>query len=270
MTQSSKFSKWRLFFLGCVILSAGGLLFSAETAKFALTDTIKETESRYTTLFLKLVKNWPPKDLPYSGTEGRVLHIKVYETPGNEDYIGIEQTMIVNAPTDRVEAVLDDVNHYADLFPGFADIHLVSKEGNRFDVYWENSIPIFFIPNTKFWTTYTVDKSNPAKIIYRAQLKEKKGLKTSDTLIVLEADGKNTKYAEYDFYDADYGILKTLAPKRIWKDSVEAVIVSDLNIKMKAENPQMPYSEIMTSGLAVSKTYPIESLIESKKPHPLY
>lgn len=261
-------------FLFAFVIAGGHCLVAAPApqlnltvTKYPLTQTIKETESQYTRLFLKMIENWPKQKIPLAGPNGRTLHVKVFETPENSDYIGIEQGMMVSAPLTDVSAVLDDVGNYVKLFPGFEDIHVESHDANKFDVYWENIIPVFFISNIKFWTTYIVDKSNPNRHVYRAQLREKKGLNASDTLIVLETEGTSTKYSEYDFFDADYGILKTLAPKRIWKESVEAIIISDLAIKLKAEKPQMSYEDIQTEAKKQTGTYPLDELIDSKKPY---
>jgi hypothetical protein len=42
-----------------------------------------------------------------------------------------------------------------------------------------------------------------------------------------------------DFFKADWGLVETLAPERIWKDTADSLYISDLAIKLKAELPEL-------------------------------
>lgn len=240
----------------------------------SILEKLEGPESQYTGYLLKLIQSWPtqnqnlPKTIP--GNEKNPVQLQCIETPGNSDYIGIQQFMVVNAAIQKVEAILDDINHYQDIFPDFDDIHIISRDENKILTYWEQHIPLFFVPNVKYQVHYLWDKSSADRKMYRYQLKESKSLKKSDGLIVIERDSSasvsapRTRYFEYDFYDADWGILKTIAPDRIWTESVEGVYRSDVAIKLKAENPSWDAKRIVEESKKLLEAFPVKNAIESK------
>ena len=147
-------------------------------------------KSPYTPYVIKLIKNLPAipvkKSLDLSASSNPV-QLECFETPGNRDYIGVKQTMIVQASLNKVEAVLDDFNHYKDLFPDFEDVHVVSQDRNQVLIAWEQRIPVFFLPNIKYQSLYVFEKPSPNRKIYRYQLKEAGKIKMSDGLIVIDS-----------------------------------------------------------------------------------
>lgn len=224
----------------------------------------------YTDYLIDAAQTWPNRRAEFvAPKDGNPVGLHCIETPGHPDVIGVRQTMVVNAPLSQVEAVLDDINHYQDLFPGYADIHIVSQEENKLVSYWEQHIPLFFVPNVKYEMNYLLNKGSKARKIYRYQLKQSKSLKSSDGLIVIESDSSNssqerTYFYEYDFFDADWGVLKTIAPSRIWNDSIEGIYLSDVAIKLKAENPKWTYEKIVEEGKKFLEQYPVKQVIEQK------
>ena len=56
--------------------------------------------------------------------------------------MGFEQEMRIEAPLEKVAAVLDRVEDYARLFPGFASVKLAKQKGARWWIDWEQRIPI--------------------------------------------------------------------------------------------------------------------------------
>ncbi len=229
--------------------------------------------SPYTDWTIKAATHWPPPWLSFAKIEGTPVQLELIETQGNEFYIGVQQLMWVNASLESVEAVLDNFKGYQEIFPDLDDVHVVSRAGNTFVTFWEQHIPVFFVPNVKFEMNYVVEKSNPDRTIYRYQLKKGEHIKKNDGLIVIERDkapdGKAlTRYSEFDFYDADWGPLKTFAPGRIWKDSVEGIYVSDLAVKLKAENPTWPNKKVKEESAKLMEKNPIDAVLKVRKKAP--
>jgi hypothetical protein len=225
-------------------------------------------QSPYTDALARLLAHWPPRDIDYSLGERdpNPVHVRCIETPGEKYYIGLDQFMFVEAPLSRVETTLDDVAHYKDLFPDFDDVHVSSRDGNLMTIFWEQHIPVFFIPNVKYETYYLLDKSSPDRKVYRYKIKESGHLKLNDGIIVLEKAGPlRTRYTEYDFYDADWGPLKTFAPGRIWKESVEGIYLSDVAIKLRAENPDWSYERIAKESREILKRFPVDAALEKRR-----
>ncbi len=223
-------------------------------------------ESIYTNVLLKLIHQWPPKGWAKLEVKDKnPVQLKCLETPGNPDYIGVLQSMNISASMQRVEAVLDNVNQYSEIFSGFQDIHVISQDGNQFLTFWEQNIPLFLIPNIKYKIQYIVNKTNPDKKIYRYKLKEVSQIKESDGLIVLErVSNEITRYFELDFYDADWGMLKTIAPGRIWRGSVESIYLSDISIKLRSENSEWSTKKVVEESQKILDHYPVEAVISNK------
>ncbi len=263
----------------CVFVLFFSLLARADIEKFQLNSRLEGPESAYTSAIVKWIEQWPPKGLAsLSGEDlGKTksfdespVKIQCIQTSGNQFYIGLRQEMRIYAPLSRVEGVLDDIDHYQYLFPGYKDIHVVSRTGNRWLTYWEQDIPLFFVPNVKYFITYLMDKPSPTRKFYRYKLKESRNLRFSDGLIVLEEKALQgtssivTDYVEFDFFDADWGVLKTLAPGKIWKESVEGIYLSDAAIKLKAEHSEWSYQDISKESRKFLSRYPIEPMVEKK------
>ena len=192
------------------------------------------------------IAKWPSKLLPPNAPESRVsVKLVAITTPGHAHAIGVGQAMLVEAPIADVRKVMEDFEHYQQLFFEFKDIHVVERDGNRVTMFWEQPIPLPFVPNTTYTTYfYTLDK-DPAHIFYRYQLKSSNTLKYSDGIMVLDRiDSKTTRYTEYDFFDADWGIAASLAPARIWRDSLRDIYLTDIAIKLRAEHPDWTFDKL--------------------------
>lgn len=182
--------------------------------------------------------------------------------------------MWVNAPLEIVQSILDDVDHYKEIFPNFDDIHVVSRDRNRLETYWEQHIPLFFVPNTKYQMSYVVDHSVPDRVVYRYQLAKADAIKVDDGLIVIDKDptpgsSVRTRYTEYDLFDADWGVLETIAPGKIWKESVEGFYLSDIAIKLKAEHfngaDAWSNKRVMKESKSILDRYPVDMALKSRK-----
>lgn len=238
---------------------------------YRIDEQLEGPQSFYTRYLIQFIRNWPPRGFPREwdmhGLDTNPVQLECYQTAGNPFYLGLRQFMKVNAPLAEVEKVLDNMDQYQHLFPGFKDIHVVSRDGNKILTAWEQPIPLFFVPNVRYELWYIVDKSLASRKIYRYQLKESNSLKKDDGLIVIQSESPNlTYYVEYDFYDADWGVLKTIAPSRIWKDNVEGIYLSDLAIKLRAEHSAWSFEKIAEESAKVLKSFPVEKAIDKKRP----
>lgn len=235
-----------------MIVRIGSLLLALLTLsatasqKYPLTTPLSGPQSLYTRKVLDLLLKWPEtKKHLIQPEKPNGLAIRCLKTPENDLYIGLEQVMHVSASLERVEAVLDDVNNYARLFFGFKDVRIVSRDDNRWTISWEQEVPFFFVPNVKYDTFYLVDSSQPGRKFYRYKLKESGQLKFSDGAIIVETESNGgTLFAEFDYFEADWGILKVLGVKKIWRESIESIVLSDFAIKLKAEHPDWDYERV--------------------------
>jgi hypothetical protein len=204
-------------------------------------------------------------------TDGSVttqpIRLQAWETPGNELYIGLEQRMSIDAPLSEVQAVIDDINHYKDLFPGYKDVHIVSQDRNQIVTYWEQVIPLFFVPNAKYEMIYSVDSGESGRRVYRYQLKKASVLKASDGFVLISKNGENkTSYVEYDFFDAEWGAAKIMGRDKIWTDAVEGIALSDLAIKLKSENTGWSHEKARSESARLLQKSWVETAIKSAKP----
>jgi hypothetical protein len=254
-----------LTYLACFAAISG-----LASEKYPIDAPLEGPPSVYTPLMIDLLKNWPPQDVDFSKPLPQPVMARAYQTPGNGFYIGAVQWMKIDAPLVRVEAALDAFEQYQQIFPDYKDIHVVSRDDNKILTSWEQRVPFFLAPNVKYTMIYLVDKSSPIRKVYRYKLEASKDLKVDDGVIVIEADGANsTRYTEYDFFDANWGIAKTLAPGRIWKDSIGGLIVSDYGIKFKAEHPDWANSKVLKESEDQLDHYPLEDLLKDKERFPL-
>ncbi len=196
--------------------------------------------SPYAQLVLALAGR-PPLAPPGPATP---LRLTCLATAGNDRYIGAAQSAVIRAPLAEVTAILDDVAHYQDLFPGCVDVHVVpgSRSGNRYVTSWEQRAPVFFIPNSVYELTYLVSRPDAARVTYRYRLLRGDSLTNSDGIVILEGlSPSTTGFTEYDFFDAHWGPLPA-GP--IWRESLRGMFLSDVAVKLHAENPGWSYARI--------------------------
>ena len=198
--------------------------------------------------------------------DDQFFKIKCYETAGKRFAVGAQQFILINASMAKVELVLDDIGSYKELFGDFKDIHVISNEGNKYLTFWEEHIPLFFVPNVRYQMTYVIDKSAPSYRIYRYQLSQSKDIHSSDGFIyVRQLTPSKTLYIEYDFVDANWGALESLAPSRIWKESILGLYQSDLAIKMKAEHQDWENEKVREESEKAMNKDLVETCIAQKK-----
>jgi hypothetical protein len=204
-----------------------------------------EVEGKYTSWIKNLLeqKNYV-KLSKNANLASNPVQLTCLETAGSPFYIGIVQEMTVQAPLAEVSKVVEGIDQLVDLFPGYASIKLLSRDDSqpigRWVTAWEQRIPLFFIPNVKYQMIYFIHPATSMGKTYRYQLNSAGTIQESDGMIVLEKKSETeTHYIEVDFFKADWGVVETLAPGRIWKDSADGLYLSDLAIKLKAELPEL-------------------------------
>ncbi len=223
-------------------------------------------QSPYTEVLVELAKRSGPTPPKESRDDNPAVTAECFETPGNEFYIGLGQRMIVEASLASIDAIVSDFSQYSELFPSLKKVEVNHKDQNLWVVAFEQNIPVFFIPNLKYEMYYLFDRTKPNRTLFRYQLKSTGELNFSDGIIVLEKISENrTRYIEYDFFDGNYGILKTFAPGRIWEDSVHDILLSDVVVKLKAENPELENRIVVKKAQAILEAMPIKEIIKKRK-----
>ncbi len=165
--------------------------------------------------------------------------VNCWTQPSHRLYIGVEQRLNIKAPIKQVIDTVDNIDEYKNLFLGYKDVRIISRDRSRWLTFWEQIVPVIFVPNIKYEMIYATDVPTPQQKIYRYQLKKSDTLTSSDGFILLTYDEKEkqTNYIEYDFINAQWGMAQVLGESRIWRESVEGIVHSDLAIKFKSENP---------------------------------
>ena len=170
--------------------------------------------------------------------DGELIQLDCLETAGNELYVGVKQFMDIQADLNKVDAVLMNIAEFKDLFPGYKETKITDRDGNKLLTFWEQKIPFFFVPNVKYEMVYQLEQPSPTQRLYRYQLHKAGELKVSDGFILIRQENDHlTHYVEYDFFDAEWGLAKVAGKHKIWEDSVEGLLHSDLAAKAKIENP---------------------------------
>ena len=219
---------------------------TSEAIAQPLAEKVDGLDSMYTGWLSHVLRYWSPKGFESEST--RSLTLTCIATANEDKYVGMLQRMTIRAGISVVENILDDVAHYRDLFPGTVDVQVVpgSRNGNRFVTAWEQRVPVFFLPNVTYELAYLVDKTTPGRAVYRYKLRRGDKLTASDGMVVLDAVGPDTtQFTEYDFFNARWGPLPTAL---VWRESLQGAFLSDVAIKLKAENSSWSYERIASEG----------------------
>jgi hypothetical protein len=231
---------------------------------FSLAVALEGPKSKYTDILIEQLPKTPWEIINPVKADPHV-NMECYLDPDDDFYIGAGHQMKIQAPLKKVGEIVSDIDHYQQLFPGFEEVKIKERKENVLTVFWEQIIPVFFLPNVTY-ETYYLSEASDSKIVYRYQLKKSSNLKASDGIIVLESKGpQNTFYTEYDFFKADYGILKALAPERIWKDALKSMYASDVAVKVKAENPNFDYPTIRKTTEEATEHFDWKEVLNTRK-----
>ena len=254
----------------CLILSVVSTSFGSTKLKYPIDHNSGGVQGPYRASLLELIKNWPKDAIEFDTKKPDAVKLVPYETKDHPLAIGVGQVMLVKSPLSEVKKIMEDFEHYKDLFFTFKDVRILERDANRVATEWEQSIPLPFIPNTKYSTWFYIDDRSKERVFYRYELKESSDLIYSEGVMVLDrVDDQITRYSEFDFFDAKWGIGAAAGPTRIWSDSMRDIYLSDIAIRMKAEHPNWDYKKIETESrqnykLQVSSD-DLKTLLEKKK-----
>jgi hypothetical protein len=223
--------------------------------KYPKLSTLKGVSTAYSERLASLIKAWPgPRERGLKEDPKLPIQFTCLSTAGNDLYIGLEQAMWVSAPIERVAGIMNDMDAYENIIPGFKDVKVTGRDGNLVMTAWEQIVPIPFVSNIEYEMTYLInvepqDKGLSERRYYRYQLQKAGQIKASDGVIVLDSLGpEKTRYVEYDFFDADWGFAKILGKNGIWNEGIESILHGDVNIKLKAENPEWTDEAVIKAG----------------------
>ena len=222
-------------------------------------------ESFYSKKLSDIATNLPLKIKLIKNSES--LNLTCIKTSGDDKYIGVIEQTTINASLASITAILDDIPHYKDLFPDCASVKVVpgTIDGDRFVVLWEQELPLF-LPNSKYELTYLVSKPDNKNVIYRYRYKKGGSLLNSDGMVLLTViNSAATLFTEFDFYDAKWGIIPE---NSIWRESLKGIFLSDVSIKLKAENPAWSYIKVKEEADKLLKTEKenLEHCLKNRQP----
>jgi hypothetical protein len=216
--------------------------------------------SLYSEKIHKFLDHWPPKWIPDHKSETNPVWVRGIKTPDKNLYIGTLKQLWIQAPLEKVAAVIDLFDLYPEFFDEVKKVKVLERDGNKLTVFWERNSPAFFIPNIKYEMIYIIQKVSDHKTIYRYQLKKGNSLNFSDGLIVLEAAEDGTKVTGIDFYDANWGLAGALASGKIWRKSIEGGYKGDIAFKMRVEHPDWSPKQIRTESERMLDRFPVEPI----------
>lgn len=236
---------------------------------YKVSDLIPEAPpSLYSAKVYKFLEHWPPQWIPElrpdpqaaGKNEKNPVWTRAIKTPGKGLYIGSMKQVWINAPMERVVAVLDDFASYPKFFDDVKKVEVRARDGNKLTVFWERNSPAFFIPNIKYEMIYLVEKISPTQTIYRYQLKKGNSLNASDGVIVVDAEETGTKVTGLDFYDASWGLAGAIASGKIWRKSIEGGYKGDISFKMRVEHPDWKFDQIKDEAERMLERFPVEPI----------
>ena len=214
-------------------------------------------------LIEKIEAQWPIHGLAELGQQSENFKLEAISNPHDPLAIGALQMVTIKAPLATVAAMVDNFAAYVKIFDGLkhSEIRETKTEKNltRYRIYFEQSVPVPFVPNDKNEMLYWVKTGSDSRKIYRYQLHSGNHLTGDDGIIVLDAiSPRLTRYVEIDFFSAEWGLAKTLGAKKIWVDSLKGLIQTDLAFKLSSESPLENPDQIRKASLKLADQYPAE------------
>ena len=256
---------------GCLGRLLASLALAGCSALHAQTvdDALPGPDSPYTARLARLASNWL-----VAGSAGEILppvELTCLETANVDAYVGTLRRVVIQAPIETVEAVLNDIAHYREWMPGAVDVHVIpgSTSGNRFATSWEQRVPVFFLPNITYELSHVVDKSRTGVVIYRYKLRRSDMLLASDGIAILETLGPGrTRFTEYGFFRPRPSVVPASV---IWQQSVKGAFRSAVSIKVRAENPGWSDGELSRESerLEESSSELVERCLADRHAHRL-
>lgn len=214
--------------------------------------------SSYTSMIKEKVNERPSATMEQQ-LNPSIPSMKCVRTLDQPRYVGVELGLKINAPLKQVQNVLNDIEHYIDLSPGFDEIRVLNRQKDRVLTYWEKHVPLFFIPNLKYYLVYFLisQPKDSSWAAYRYQLSESPHLSGADGLVVIEARGPSTtELFRTDFIYPSKGMFGSAPVNKIWDDSLSDMFLANVAIKIKAEHSEWPYSRVTKEAKELLEKFP--------------
>ena len=186
---------------------------------------------------MKFLNHWPPPTLVI-GDSDRKIQTLMIRTPDHPKIVGLVKHLNVQAPLDKVAEVTERFEEYPKVWEGVLSVKVESQDRNRWVTAWVRKAPAFFMPKLHYRMVYTVDRSQPGRVLYRQQLMDGNALNASDCLVVLEKRGENTtRISVANFFDPDAGPFRSVVEGVIWKKSLQNSVKDDVAFRAHVEHP---------------------------------
>lgn len=195
------------------------------------------------------------------------ISLKCLETQEGQYYIGLAHSLTINSPAKEVASIIETFNQYPVVFEGIEDAKIMKKmDLENIIVEFENKSPAFFIPNIRYQMEYKIIPTHTGKIYkyHLSNLLPQKDILFSDGVMFLEEKNGVTRFYEIDFFNANWGLAEKIAGSRIWHDSIKELVISDFELKLKAENLNMTVSEKKNKIKNLIDDDQIEKCIQNK------
>jgi len=219
--------------------------------------------SSYSKILQDLSQHWEARK--FETDKNLPILIRRFQSSDNPFAIGLEATMVINAPFERVEKALDQKEFYSELFPSFSHIQVISQDEKETATYWERSVPFPFVPNVKY-ILVTKKEIIRDRRIYSTHLRYGNYLKYNDAILVIEkdiSDPSKTLYTEFSFYNADWGIAQSIFPDKIWRGNIEGFVNSDITLKLRAEHPEWSFEALQEQQKKLTSAIDIDLILAS-------
>jgi hypothetical protein len=219
---------------------------SSPRTEFSISEKHPEAlTSLYTERMIRMFQSWPPKSLPQVTELKGGYYLRAVRTPEDSDYVGAVKRELLQASMQRVHDLIYGFDSYRKMFPDIEDVKVLSREGNKLIVRFVRKSPNVLVPTIRYDMLYVFDRSQAGKIFIRYQLIKGNTATRTDGLIVLESLGPTrTLLTAWDFYHAHWGIIKTIAPGKIWSETLKGHYLGDLTFRARAENPTWTTDQI--------------------------
>lgn len=215
--------------------------------------------SYYSPRIHRLLAQWPPKYVPLKPEGENPIWMKPIRTKGKSNYFGVVKRVSIQAPLAKVAEAIEDFEGSPNLFPEVIRVQKTAEDGNFISTLWEREPPVFFAPRIRYQQSYLIDRSKSSRRLYRYQLKTSDTVNFSDGLIVLEKEGESaTRLIAWDFFESDFGIVKTLAEGAIWKRALEGSYKGDITFKAHVEHPDWGRKQLREESDRMLAKFPVE------------
>lgn len=195
-----------------------------------------------------------------------LINVQCLVTASDQYYFAAKQELFINANANKIASVIEDFTHYSNLFDNIQQAKIVYADADLTTVFYDEKLP-FFLPNIKHHLNHYIEDKLPMEKDYLHKLKDGDVVQFSDGFSKVRQISQNKCYIlEYDFIKPELGILENFPLSMLWEKFVNGIILQDLLIKYRTENPTWDYEKIKSESENKLKTIDVEQIIKSKIP----